>query len=141
MLSRTSQYALRAVLHLARAPDAPVSAAEVAADLDVPANYLSKILHALSRAGVVRSERGPGGGYRLARPPERTSLADVIDPFDRIGVGGRCLLGNPQCPGARPCAAHERWRRVSEPLTVFFHDTTVSELLEASGAAASPAPV
>ena len=141
MLSKTSQYALRAVLHLARDPDTRVPAADVAAALDVPENYLSKILHALSRSGVVRSERGPRGGYRLARSPERMSVADVIVPFDPIAIESRCLLGNPRCPGSHPCAAHDRWRRVSEPVTGFFRDTSVSELLQASGAGAEPTHV
>ncbi|HEY7472359.1 MAG TPA: Rrf2 family transcriptional regulator [Gemmatimonadota bacterium] len=134
MLSKTSQYALRAVIYLARDSGAPVPAGEVAAGLDVPANYLSKILHALSRAGVVESERGPGGGYRLARPADRISIGDVVGAFDSLAPGGGCLLGRASCPGAHPCAAHDRWRRVSEPIAAFFRDTMVSELLEPSGA-------
>lgn len=143
MLSKTSQYALRAVLYLARgpAPDAHVPAADIATALLVPPNYLSKILHALSRAGVVESERGPGGGYRLARTPESIPLASIVGAFDRIATGSVCLLGSPSCPGSRPCAAHERWRRVSDPLSAFFLETTVAELLQTSGAAAEPAPI
>lgn len=136
MLSKTSQYALRAVIHLARESTAPVPAGEVAAELHVPANYLSKILHTMSRAGVVESERGPGGGYRLARPADRISIGDVVGAFDSLAPGGGCLLGHETCPGAHPCAAHDRWRRVSEPIAVFFRDTMVSELLEPSDAVA-----
>jgi Rrf2 family protein len=136
MLSKTSEYALRAIVHLARDSGDPVSAGEVAAALDVPANYLSKILHTLSRAGLVDSERGPRGGYRLARPAERISIGDVVSALDPVAPEGRCLLGHQDCPGTRPCAAHERWRRVSEPVAAFFRDTMVSELLETSGAVA-----
>jgi Rrf2 family protein len=134
MLSKTSEYALRAIVHLARDPGDPVSAGEVAAALDVPANYLSKILHTLSRAGLVDSERGPRGGYRLARAADRMSIADVVGAVDPIAPEGRCLLGHQKCPGPRPCAAHDRWCQVSEPITAFFRDTMVSELLETSGA-------
>jgi Rrf2 family protein len=132
MLSKTSQYALRAVIHLAGDSDHPVPAGDVAAALEVPANYLSKILHTLTRAGVVDSERGPGGGYRLARPAARMSIADVVAAVDPGAPGGQCLLGNPYCPGRHPCAAHERWCRVSEPVAAFFRETMVSELLDPS---------
>ena len=101
MLSKTSEYALRAVLFLAReSRDIPVPAGDIATGLDVPANYLSKILHTLSRAGVVSSERGPGGGYRLARPglkyenrtagphPTSRSLTQSSD-VELLPAGGR----------------------------------------------------
>jgi Rrf2 family protein len=130
MLSKTSQYALRAVIHLARESDDPTSAGEIASALDVPANYLSKILRILSRAGVVDSERGPGGGYTLARPADRLSIADVVGALDPITPGGRCLLGRRDCPGRHPCPAHDRWSRVSEPVAAFFRDTMVSELVD-----------
>jgi Rrf2 family protein len=137
MLSKTSQYALRAVVHLARDHGDPVSSAEVAAALEVPANYLSKILHTLSRAGLVDSERGPGGGYRLARPADGISIADVIGAVDPVAPGTGCLLGRESCPGRHPCAAHDRWCRVSEPVVAFFRDTMVAELLETGGAVAA----
>ncbi|HET6638115.1 MAG TPA: Rrf2 family transcriptional regulator [Gemmatimonadota bacterium] len=136
MLSKTAQYALRAVIYLAGGSGAPVPAAEVAAGLEVPPNYLSKILHTLSRAGVVESERGPGGGYRLARPADRIPIADVVGEFEPLAPGGGCLLGFASCPGEHPCPAHERWQRVSEPIAAFFRETMVSELLESSGAVA-----
>lgn len=135
MLSKTAQYALRAVIYLARHAGAPVPSAEVAAGLDVPSNYLSKILHTLSRTGVVESERGPGGGYRLARPADLIPIGDVVGEFDPVAPGGLCLLGHESCPGEHPCAAHDRWQRVSEPIAAFFRETMVSELLESSGAA------
>ncbi len=137
MLSKTSEYALRAVIYLARKSSQPVPAADVAAGLGVPANYLSKILHALGRAGVVESERGPGGGYRLARPADRLAIGDVVGAFDPVVLGSACLLGHARCPGEHPCLAHDRWRQVSEPITEFFRDTMVAELLEPSGTAAA----
>jgi Rrf2 family protein len=140
MLSKTSEYALRAVLYLARqSRDVPVPASDIAAGLDIPANYLSKILHTLSRAGVVSSERGPGGGYRLARPAHKMSLADVVGAFDEISPGARCLLGRTRCHDDHPCAAHERWRQAFDPVTAFFRDTMVAELLESSGELAETA--
>ena len=142
MLSKTSQYALRAVLYLARRPrDLPVRANDIAAGLEVPPNYLSKILHTLSRAGVVTSERGPGGGFRLARPADRTTLADVVSPFDEISPKALCLLGRRRCHDDQPCGAHVRWKDVFEPVTDFFRETMVAELLEPGGEAVESATV
>jgi Rrf2 family protein len=136
-LSKTSEYALRAVVHLARDSGAPVPAGEVAAALGVPSNYLSKILYILGRAGLVNSERGRGGGYRLAKPADRMSIADVVGAIDPVALESRCLLGNRNCPGRHPCPAHDRWFRAAEPVAAFFRETMVSELLRASGAVAA----
>lgn len=136
MLSKSSEYALRAVLYLARQPrDLPVRASDIASGLGVPANYLSKILHTLSREGVVTSERGPGGGFRLARPPHRTTLAQVVEPFDAFNSRELCLLGRRRCHDDKPCGAHERWREVFDPVIDFFRETMVAELLEPGGEA------
>lgn len=130
MLSKTSQYALRAMLHLARPPgDRRVPATEVAEALGVPANYLSKILHALGRAGILTSERGPHGGFALARRPEAIPLSDVLAAFDEHPADRRCLLGRERCLDSNPCAAHTEWKAVSRRVYGFFDDTTVADLL------------
>jgi Rrf2 family iron-sulfur cluster assembly transcriptional regulator len=137
MLSQTAEYALRTVLLIAeRGAEAPVRVDRIAEELGVPRNYLSKTLHQLARAGVLSSSRGPGGGFRLAVPPARLRLVRVIEPFDDIGGGRRCLLGRPVCSDRTACRAHERWKATGEALAAFFQDTTVAELLrEGTGAA------
>jgi Rrf2 family protein len=129
MLSRTSQYALRAALELARQPaDAAVPASRLAAVVRIPTNYLSKILHDLARAGVLDSSRGSSGGFRLSRPAERVSVADVIGVFQDVGAGQRCLLGKRECRDATGCAAHAAWKRAAAPVWAFFQETTLAEL-------------
>jgi Rrf2 family protein len=139
MLSQTAQYALRTVVLIAsRAPGEVVRVEEIAAELGVPRNYLSKTLHQLARAGVLRSTRGRGGGFQLAVPAARLRLARVIEPFDRLADGPTCLLGRVACSDRHPCAAHERWKRASGTVAAFFRDTTVADLL-ADGALPRPA--
>ena len=128
MLSQTAEYALRTVLFLADRGE-PARAEEIAQRLRVPRNYLSKTLHRLARAGVLRSARGKGGGFRLAVPADRLSLLHVVQPFDEISGERRCLLGRPQCSDRNPCPAHHQWRAVSERVTAFFRDRTVGDLL------------
>lgn len=130
MLSQTAEYALRAVLAIAAAPaGAAVGAARLAEDLGVPGNYLSKTLHQLARAGVLESNRGKLGGFRLARRPERITLSQIVEPFDE-GMGRRvCLLGRTVCSDHNACPAHARWKAVSEQNAEFFRGTTVADLL------------
>ena len=131
MLSQTAEYALRAVLHLAQySGQRPVRVGEMATQLRIPHNYLSKILHQLARAGVLLSLRGKAGGFQLAVDPTRLSLSAVVMPFDRIDDRRRCLLGRPQCSDRTACAAHTRWKEVADTVAQFFRDTTVGDLLE-----------
>lgn len=128
MLSRTAGYALNAVLHIAD-QGGPVSAAAVAEALDVPANYLAKILNALARRGVLASERGRKGGFSLARPPSRIALMEVVDGFDGLGDERRCLLGRGTCSDVGGCPVHRAWRQASEPAFRFFEERTVADVL------------
>lgn len=130
MLSKTAQYALRAVHHLARSPRGErVPAVEIAEALGVPGNYLSKILHALGRAGLLESVRGPNGGYALARSPEAIPLSEILAAFDEHPDDERCLLGRGRCRDSDPCPAHGRWKEVSDRVYGFFEETTVADLL------------
>jgi Rrf2 family iron-sulfur cluster assembly transcriptional regulator len=129
-LPQTAEYALRAVYFIAEAPPgARVRVADVADALGVPRNYLSKTLHQLARAGVLTSTRGPLGGFRLGRPADRLPLSEVIAPF-MPPEGRSCVLGRARCSDASPCAAHSRWKAVSERMQSFFAHTTVADLVE-----------
>lgn len=131
MISKTAEYALRAALFLAGQPRGEtVRAADIADGLRVPANYLSKILHTLGRAGIVHSERGRHGGFQLAHPPDELSLARVIEPFDEFNERSTCLLGRSRCSDGNPCAAHQQWKDVYEIVTGFFQETTLADLLD-----------
>lgn len=131
MLSSTAEYALKAVLHLAAHGDAcPLTVGDVADALGIPRNYLSKILHELTRAGVLTSSRGKYGGFRLAVPAEGLALHTVVSRFDSISERRSCLLGNAQCSDRHACAVHWRWKALSEQIAAFFSETTVADLLE-----------
>ncbi len=131
MISQTAEYALRAVVYLAEQTEAEaVTVGDIAAGLDMPANYLSKIMHQLARVGIVISARGPYGGFRLAGAPEDVHLADVVGAFDALEEQRRCLLGRAQCSDAKPCGAHERWREVRTRMIDFFRETTVADVLK-----------
>jgi Rrf2 family protein len=81
-VSAKADYAARAAAELASAADGPVTADRIAEAQDIPGKFLETILLELKHAGIVRSQRGPDGGYALARPAEDISLADVIRAVD-----------------------------------------------------------
>ena len=129
MLSQTTEYAVRAILHIAlRGDSAPVRANELAAQIGVPQNYLSKTLHQLARAGVLTSARGPTGGFQLAVPAESLTLQRIVSTFEPP-TPRRCLLGHGICGETPSCTVHARWAPVATSVQTFFTTTTIADLL------------
>ena len=145
MLSQTGLYAVQALLHLAiHQNGSQVSAAAMAAELGIPANYLAKVLQRLAREGIVESTRGAKGGYRLTGDPHGISIADAVAPFQELRSSERCLLGG-ACDPLNPCSAHERRSAWNAAALQILEQTTLADL--ASGAplgipaAAEPTPM
>ena len=131
MLSQTAEYALRTILFIAQRnqQEGPVQTEAIAGALDIPRNYLSKILHRLAQQGVLRSTRGRGGGFVLGKPAKEMPILAVVGLFDQISPGRACLLGRPVCSDVDPCDAHSAWKEMSERVATFFRETTVGDLL------------
>jgi Rrf2 family iron-sulfur cluster assembly transcriptional regulator len=129
MFSTTAAYAVRAVLELAQQPpDRLLQSQDLAQAVDVPHNYLGKILHQLVRGGILKSHRGKRGGFQLAVPPERLRLLDIALLFDRVELP-RCLLGREECSEADPCPLHDRWRAASQEMENLLREATLADLL------------
>jgi Rrf2 family transcriptional regulator, iron-sulfur cluster assembly transcription factor len=136
VLNQSADHALRAVLFVARNEGtAPCSAELIASSIDVPRNYLGKLLNTLAQVGVLNSTRGPRGGFRLAVAPSALTLAHVVEPFQRLPERRTCLLGNGACDPANPCRSHERWQDMADHLTAFFQVTTIEAMLSGGGGA------
>ena len=130
MFSTTADYAVRAILILAReGGDRPLRTEEIADATGAPRNYLSKTLHALSRAKILTSTRGPRGGFMLAIPPDRLTLARIVDVFDEPRPQLRCMLGRVPCNPAKPCAVHDHWTAIVASRRAPLATTTVADLL------------
>ena len=134
MIPKTAEYALRAVVLLAREFQRAYAAEQIAEATRVPRRYVHKVLQALVRAELVRSQSGPGGGYALVRPPAELSILDVVSAVEPIPRIRHCPLGlkghTHLCPLHREldeaCAAMER----------AFGRVTIAQLLDLSGGAA-----
>jgi Rrf2 family protein len=129
LLSQTTEYAVRAVLHIAAHPaGSPIRANELASAIGVPQNYLSKTLHQLARAGVLTSARGPTGGFQLGVPADSLTLERIVSTFEAVAPR-RCLLGHGVCGQTPSCSVHTRWMPVATALQTFFGTTTVADLI------------
>ena len=130
MISQTSDYALRAVIVLAGEYNGNPLRAEVVADATgAPRNYMGKTLNALVKAGLLKSARGPQGGFSLAIPPESITIAQIIDCFVEQKTNPRCLLGNRPCDASNACAAHNLWTHVNKNRREPFAITTIADLI------------
>jgi Rrf2 family protein len=94
----STRLALYAALEMARAGNALVSAAEIAAKYQVSANHLAKVLQNLARVGLVEAVRGVGGGYRLTRPPGEIRLFDIAQIFEGPLELDHCPMSDADCP-------------------------------------------
>ena len=127
-LSSEGRYAFRALIYLARI-DARVTADRISAEAGVPRRLLARVMARLSRAGLVESSQGRGGGSRLARPPHEITLRDAVEaaegPFDVT----RCIMQNRNCGEAAPCAMHEAWLEGQQAILGYLQNQTLSEFV------------
>ncbi len=130
MLSKTAEYALRAVTCMASHFGQPTSADDLAEATQVPRRYLNRVLQDLAAAELVRSRSGPGGGYELAlQPHEVTILAIVsaVSPLERIRTCPLGLKSHKQL-----CPLHAELDRVYAATEAAFAGVTVQQLLDTS---------
>ena len=131
IISQTAEYALRAIVHLAAGNDDNPSqtVGQIAEGTRVPAGYLAKVLQNLARSGLIVSQRGLGGGFRLAKPASDTSIYEIIQAVDPIQRINTCPLGL-EAHGTNLCPLHKRLDDAMALIEAQFSATTIAELLE-----------
>ncbi len=132
MIPQTAEYALRAVVVLAGEPPQAHSAEQIAKATRVPRRYAHKVLQALVRAGFVRSQSGPGGGYALVRPPKELSILDVVAAVEPITRLRRCPLGLKT--HTTLCPLHQELDEAYAAMERAFARVTIAQLLNQPGA-------
>ncbi len=126
-LSTKGRYAVTAMMDLAiHDGQGPVTLADISACQGISLSYLEQIFARLRRKGLIRGTRGPRGGYRLARPPEEITIADIIsavnEPLDNTRCGGK-----QNCQDGAPCLTHELWSELSRQIYEFLDGITLAE--------------
>jgi Rrf2 family protein len=128
MFSQTVEYALRAAVYLASQAPGARTTDQIASATRVPKAYLSKVLQSLSRAGIVHSQRGIGGGMTLEKTPEELTILEVVNAVEPMARIRQCPLGL-AAHGIRLCALHRRLDEALATVEEAFRKTTLAEIL------------
>jgi Rrf2 family nitric oxide-sensitive transcriptional repressor len=124
-LTRYTDYALRVLIHLALEDEKVCSIAEIARVYDISHNHLMKVAHALARAGFVETLRGRTGGMRLARPPEKIGVGEVV----RLTEDGFDMVECEVCRHSPPCGLTSVLSRGMAEMLAVFDTYSIADLL------------
>jgi len=131
IFSDTVRYALIALSYLALNRDRLVKVEEIARVHKIPRPFLAKVMHELSKRGVVYSVKGPRGGFSLAKEPDRITIWDIIELFGEAYKYEMCLLMPHKCSefSENPCIVHHKWEELKSKIQNFFKSTTIKDLI------------
>ena len=127
-LSTRGRYSVTTIMDLAlHEGGGPVALADISARQGLSLSYLEQLFAQLRRHGLVRGVRGPGGGYRLARPADRISIADIILAVEQP-VDATACAGDEDCEAGSRCLTHDLWAELSGHIQTFLAGISLAEL-------------
>lgn len=136
-LSTKGRYAVTAMMDIANNHrSGPVALADISRSQGISLSYLEQLFAKLRRCGLVEGVRGPGGGYRLARPANRISMAEIIAAVDETVDMTHCG-GKANCHGSEACRTHAMWNDLSARINAFLASISLEDFV-ASGSDPSP---
>ena len=129
-LTSKGRYAVTAILDLAfHSTSGPVTLSDISKRQDISLSYLEQLFTRLRKQALVRSTRGPGGGYSLNRPANEIAVAEVVSAVDEIVDTTRCSGAN-NCHDGQQCLAHELWDDLSQQIYGFLDEISLQDLME-----------
>ena len=129
ILSRTSQYAIQALIYIATQPRGePILNRKVAEYLGIPTAYLAKIMQSLCRGNLLYSYRGRQGGFCLREGGEKTDLMQIVTLIEGVGFSENCVLGLKICSEETACPVHSKWKPIKEKIVAMMHEHTLERL-------------
>jgi FeS assembly SUF system regulator len=129
-LTRLADYAFVVLRHLAQQDQGTASAREIAQAAELPVPTVSKLLKQLASAGLVCSERGVRGGYRLAKNPDVINVADVIAAVDGPVALTECATHGPDCPRMDSCTLRPNWLRINALVRRVLKDISLDDMTQ-----------
>lgn len=129
-LSTKGQYAVRAMVNLAtHSGEKPVTLKDISVDEGISLSYLEQLFVKLRKGKIVKSVRGPGGGYVLAKPASQISVGEVISVVEEPLNPVACLDdGSIVCDRSKRCITQKVWRGLAEKIAEFLHSVTIEDL-------------
>lgn len=131
-LSTRGRYAVMAMVDLAgETTERAVTLADIATRQDISLSYLEQLFAKLRRGGIVRSIRGPGGGYRLANPMDQIRIADIILAVDEPIKTTRCQTGSSKgcTKHSSRCMTHDLWEELGRQIHVYLSSVTLADVV------------
>lgn len=136
-ITTKGRYALRAMLDLAcNLDDAPVTREDIAVRQGLPATYLAQLFAALTKAGLVKSVRGPGVGYMLGRPAGKITAGEIVGTVEGPVVPVECVADVDICVRAGRCSLRRLYAGLGEAIEAYLSSVTLAELCESQYALA-----
>jgi Rrf2 family transcriptional regulator, iron-sulfur cluster assembly transcription factor len=134
-ITTKGRYGLRAVINLAMANHSrPISIGAIAGEENVSSEFLEQIFFKLKKAGLIRSVRGPGGGFVLNRKPSEISVQHILEAVGEThGLTPCTLRRKTLCDRPDPCAAHEIWTGLQKTMEDYLSSVTLSDILKKNG--------
>lgn len=131
IFSKKCEYGLQAVLYLAARNDTDsINSEEISSKLNIPKEFISKILQSLTESGLISSKKGKNGGFSLAKDPSKIRLIDIVSAIDGMDMFNNCVLGFPHCSPDHPCPLHEKWGALRTNAYNMLTDETLDKLKE-----------
>ncbi len=128
-MSKMTDYGTVVMTYLAREPSRVHNAQEVSANIQVPLATVSKILKILARGELLTPQRGAKGGYMLARPPSRITVADIVDAMEGRPVGlTECSASPGACVQESSCSARGSWQRINDAIRDALAGVTLEQM-------------
>lgn len=128
-LSTKGQYGVRAMYEIAKGHPKPITIKEISKRQDVSIPYLEQILNRLRHAGLIKSMKGPGGGYILSKKPEEISISEILKELEGPFALTSCLNPEEGCVRVDTCVTHLLWKRLGEEIEEFLNTITLKDLL------------
>ena len=130
--SRSTEYAIRALIPLAQAPDGRYTMVKTIAEQEgIPTHFLAKILQQLARKGLLKSSKGPLGGFTLNVPAGDIRLLDIVEALDGLESYQVVDTRNGDCPDGLYCTLHDEWRALQKEIMTYLEVNTVADLAKA----------
>ena len=125
---KTTEYAIRVMVFLTNNPDAWYSANRLHKILDIPYKYLGRLMHTLTKAGLLEVSMGKQGGYRINTDRATIYLYEIIGAIEGLDSYNRCVLGFAECSEENPCPLHQHWLKQQEGLKEMVYNISLKDL-------------
>jgi Rrf2 family iron-sulfur cluster assembly transcriptional regulator len=128
-ITRSGEYGLRGLVFLAKQPPGKVTlVSEISREQKIPETFLAKIFQRLSKAGLLRSVRGAGGGFSLGKPANEITMREIVEAIEGPIALNRCLLRQGECEEEKVCPLRQVWEEAQQSFVEILDRTTMEDL-------------